>query len=132
MATSRSTTATLGDKATLLQILMIMGLGAQRVGWPPEFLAVGRPGSIRDHALDNRDAGLLDAPATKAVALDELVGALMGGGQLAEVPYTLSDMAVGGGGVGRLGHDRAHIVSVDGGHDRPDARDRSHRSGRSA
>ena len=80
--------ATLGD-SDAPPILMIMGLGAQRVSWPPEFLARLADRGRFVITLDNRDAGLSTHLHDAAVALDELVGALMGGGQLAEVPYTL-------------------------------------------
>lgn len=104
--------ATLGD-SDAPPILMIMGLGAQRVSWPPEFLARLADRGRFVITLDNRDAGLSTHLHDAAVALDELVGALMGGGQLAEVPYTLSDMADDAVAVlDAVGIDRAHIVGA--------------------
>lgn len=94
-------------------ILMIMGLGAQRVSWPPEFVEALVARGRYVITFDNRDAGesthLHDSP----VDLGELVGAMMGGDPLANVPYNLSDMASDARAVlDAVGLERAHIIGA--------------------
>ena len=104
--------ATLGDSAAP-PVLMIMGLGAQRVSWPPEFLQRLADRGRYVVTFDNRDAGCSTHLHDVAVGLDQLVGALMGGGELTEVPYTLSDMAGDAVAVlDALEIDSAHIVGA--------------------
>ena len=104
--------ATLGDSGAP-PVLMIMGLGAQRVSWPPEFLQRLADRGRYVVTFDNRDAGRSTHLHDEAVGLDELVGALMGGGELAKVPYTLSDMAGDAVAVlDALDIGRAHVVGA--------------------
>ncbi|MEZ5372714.1 MAG: alpha/beta fold hydrolase [Microthrixaceae bacterium] len=94
-------------------ILMIMGLGAQRVSWPPEFIErlVDRNRFVV--TFDNRDAGESTHLDDAEIDLGELLGAMMTGQPPENVPYTLSDMA--GDAVAVLdavGLDRAHVVGA--------------------
>ena len=94
-------------------VLMIMGLGAQRVSWPPEFVEALVERGRYVITFDNRDAGESTHLSDAEVDLGELVGALLGGAPLAEVPYTLSEMAADAVAVlDAVGIDRAHIVGA--------------------
>lgn len=98
---------TFGDPADPA-LLLVMGLGAQLIDWPPDFA-----GQIADHGFhvirfDNRDAGL-------STWLDNLkvpdLPALLAGKE--QVPYTLTDL--GNDTVGLLDAldiDKAHVVGA--------------------
>src|ERR1700761_4172723 len=89
-------------------LVLIMGLGAQLIDWPPEFA-----GQIAGHGFhvirfDNRDAGL-------STWLDDLgvpdMAALLGG--QGSAPYSLSDFADDTVGLlDALDIDTAHIVGA--------------------
>ena len=73
-------------------LLLIMGLGAQLIGWPIEFVDHLASQGFRVIRFDNRDSGL----STKSVgdppaAMDLLAKAL--NGESIESPYSLSTMA---------------------------------------
>ncbi len=77
-------------------LLLVMGLGAQRVGWPPYLIETLADAGVRVVAYDNRDVGestwLDHAPP---VGLAELFGSFRAG-RPPPPPYTLSDMAADG------------------------------------
>jgi len=87
-------------------MLLIMGLGAQMIGWPDGFCELLADQGLHVIRFDNRDAGLsthlADAgrPDLRAVARREQ-----------EPPYTLADMAGDAVAVlDALGIERAHVV----------------------
>ena len=99
---------TLGDPADPA-LLLIMGLGAQLIGWPDEFCAGLAGRGFRVIRFDNRDAGL-------STSLDELgtpdLTAILAGDP-ATVPYLLADLADDAAGLLKeLGIDRAHVVGA--------------------
>ncbi|MFF0550178.1 alpha/beta fold hydrolase [Streptomyces sp. NPDC004311] len=90
-------------------VLLVMGIGAQMIGWPDGFCAelVGR--GLQVIRFDNRDTGLSthfrDAPPP------DFVAAL--GGDTSSAAYTLSDMAADCVGLlDALGLDGAHVVGA--------------------
>jgi pimeloyl-ACP methyl ester carboxylesterase len=72
-------------------VLLVSGLGSQRIAWPPELLAGLRAADLRVVTVDNRDAGLStwldDAPGT----LEDLLAHQRG--EPFAVPYRLEDLA---------------------------------------
>ncbi len=101
-----------GDRADDT-ILLVMGLGAQMILWPDEFVeALVRHGY---HVIryDNRDIGLsqkMDGARAPGVAWQVIRQRI---GWPAKVPYTLSDMADDGAGLlTALEIDRAHVVGA--------------------
>jgi pimeloyl-ACP methyl ester carboxylesterase len=94
-------------------ILLVMGLGAQMIAWPEEFIhgLVGK--GYRVIHYDNRDVGMSQR-MEEAVA-PNLVWTMLKArmGLSVTVPYTLSDMAKDGIGLlDSLGIDRAHVVGA--------------------
>ncbi len=99
---------TTGDPADPA-LLLIMGLGAQLIGWPDEFCAGLAGRGFHVIRFDNRDIGL-------SGSLDELglpdLPAIMGGDP-ATVPYRLADLADDAAALLKeLGVDRAHVVGA--------------------
>jgi len=89
-------------------LLLIHGLGAQLVRWPPRFITLLAERGYRVIAMDNRDVGLSthfhDAP------LPDLAKLAPGS---TDIPYTLSDMAADAVGLlDALGIDGAHVLGV--------------------
>jgi pimeloyl-ACP methyl ester carboxylesterase len=72
-------------------VLLVSGLGSQRIAWPDELVAALRAAGLRVVTVDNRDAGLStwleDAPGT----LEDLLARQQG--EPFAVPYRLEDMA---------------------------------------
>lgn len=93
-------------------LLLIMGLGAQLIAWPIEFVEILADEGFRVIRFDNRDSGL----STKTIgkppeALDLLAKAL--NGEEVESFYSLSDMANDAVALlDFLGYESAHIVGV--------------------
>ena len=94
-------------------LLLVMGFTAQMIAWQDAFcqrLADGGRYVIR---FDNRDCGLsskLDGVEIDGVAI---MMAVMAGGDVPPVPYTLSDMAADAIGLlDHLGIDHAHLVGA--------------------
>ena len=93
-------------------ILLVMGLGAQMVGWDEGFCAllVGRGFHVVRY--DNRDVGestWIDTPDLDVMAA---LGRALGG-DASDAPYLLEDMADDAAGLlDHLGIDRAHVVGA--------------------
>jgi pimeloyl-ACP methyl ester carboxylesterase len=88
-------------------LLLIMGLGAQMLGWPDEFCEMLAERGFDVTRYDNRDVGLSthlhDAPQP------DIVGAMAG--DFSTATYSLQDMAADAAGLlDVLGIQRAHIV----------------------
>ncbi|HEV7233032.1 MAG TPA: alpha/beta fold hydrolase [Sphingorhabdus sp.] len=94
-------------------ILLVMGLGAQMIAWPDEFIQGLVAKGFRVVHYDNRDVGL--SQRMEGDAGPNLLWAMFKArlGLPLGVPYTLADMAVDGVGLlDALGIDRAHVVGA--------------------
>jgi pimeloyl-ACP methyl ester carboxylesterase len=90
-------------------VLLIMGLGAQMLGWPDQFCATLAERGLHVVRFDNRDAGL-SSHMTEAPPPD--VRAALAG-RTSSASYTLSDMGADTVGLmDALGLDGAHLVGV--------------------
>lgn len=94
-----------GDPA----LLLIMGLGAQLIDWPPGFVEMLAGRGLRVVLFDNRDSGL-------STGFDEWglpdVAAIFGGDP-SSAAYVLADLAGDAAGVLKaLGIERAHVVGA--------------------
>jgi len=94
-------------------LLLIHGLGAQLVRWPPGFCALLEARGYRLIRIDNRDVGLSthfhDAPMPDLSEVERAVAE----GKAPEIPYTLSDMAADAAGLlDALGLEAAHVLGV--------------------
>jgi pimeloyl-ACP methyl ester carboxylesterase len=94
-------------------ILLVMGLGAQMILWPDEFVEALVGHGYRVIRYDNRDIGLSQkmegarAPGLRMQVLRKMIGFP------AKVPYTLADMAADGIGLlDALEIERAHVVGA--------------------
>jgi pimeloyl-ACP methyl ester carboxylesterase len=94
-------------------LLMVMGINAQSIHWPPEFVAQLVNVGFQVITFDNRDVGLstdfgdLEAPSTGSLIGRRLFGLSV------KPPYTLSDMANDGFELlTELGIDSAHILGA--------------------
>jgi pimeloyl-ACP methyl ester carboxylesterase len=91
---------TAGDPADPV-LLLVMGLGAQLIDWPPDFVELLAGQGFRVVLFDNRDSGL-------STVLDHL-----GTPGPRGAPYLLADLAADAAGLLRaLGVPRAHVVGV--------------------
>lgn len=96
--------------ATDPAMLLIMGLGAQMVVWPDEFVGLLAARGFYVVRYDNRDIGL-------STWLDELgtpdIAGALAKGTIPPAAYTLADMADDAAGLlDALGIDRAHVVGA--------------------
>jgi pimeloyl-ACP methyl ester carboxylesterase len=94
-------------------MVLIMGIGAQLVFWPDDFVSGLAERGFRVVRFDNRDVGqstklsALRAPNLRRAMMRSLLGLPV------EAPYTLSDMADDTAGLmDALGIDAAHVVGV--------------------
>lgn len=94
-------------------LLLIMGLGMQRIAWPVSLLDAFARQGFRVISFDNRDSGLstrYDAhgePALAQVIARRLFGRPM------RLPYTLADLADDGVALlDHLGIERAHVLGI--------------------
>ncbi len=102
---------TFGDPADPT-VVLVMGLGAQLVGWDEGFCAllVGR--GFQVVRFDNRDVGRSTWIDTPDLDVGAAVLAAFGG-DTSVAPYGLSDMALDAVGLfDHLGLDRAHVVGA--------------------
>lgn len=94
-------------------LLMIHGLGAQLVRWPPAFCALLEQVGFRLIRIDNRDVGLSthlwNTPVPDLAEVERATSE----GRAPDIPYTLSDMASDAACLlDALGIDAAHVLGV--------------------
>ena len=94
-------------------LLLIHGVGAQLVRWPPSLIAALEAAGFDVIRFDNRDVGLSTHYDDKGVPdLAAILAAKERGAPL-DLPYTLSDMAADTAGlIDALGLASAHVVGV--------------------
>lgn len=93
-------------------MLLIMGLGAQLVVWPPDLVQMLTTAGFRVIRPDNRDIGLSSKTEAPLPRTADVVKAL-GSRRLARSSYTLSDMAADKAALlDHLGIRAAHVVGV--------------------
>ncbi len=94
-------------------LLLVMGFTAQLISWDEGFCQALADRGFYVIRFDNRDTGLTTKFDGQVVDLGALMTALVGGGEVPEVPYTLSDMSDDGFGLlSALGVEAAHIVGA--------------------
>ncbi|MCX4834977.1 alpha/beta fold hydrolase [Streptomyces sp. NBC_01016] len=97
-------------------VLLVMGFGAQLLGWHEDFCRALADRGRYVIRYDNRDCGLSTKFDEHPVDMGEFIAAVSSGdipAALAMVPYRLSDMADDGLGLlTALGIDRAHVVGA--------------------
>lgn len=100
----------LGDPADPT-ILAIMGLGAQRIVWPPELLGALAEEGFQVVSFDNRDVGLSSKMEQRPGSVADILRRYAG--EDTAVPYTLGDMAKDAVELlDLLGVDRAHVMGA--------------------
>jgi pimeloyl-ACP methyl ester carboxylesterase len=97
-------------------VLLVSGLGAQRISWADGFCALLVDAGYRVIRFDNRDSGWSTVLDGVAVDLGALLGAVHAGDLAtarALVPYTLGDLAADAVAVlDACGVERAHVVGA--------------------
>jgi len=94
-------------------LLLVMGFTAQMIQWDEAFCQALADTGLHVVRYDNRDCGLSTKLDGVVVDTGAVMAAALGGGELPEVPYTLSDMAADGMGLlDHLGVDRAHVMGA--------------------
>ena len=94
-------------------ILLVMGLGAQMIAWPDEFIQGLVSKGYRVIHYDNRDVGM--SQRMEGALAPNLVWTMLKArlGLPVSVPYTLGDMAADGIGLlDALGIEKAHVVGA--------------------
>ncbi|MYW63173.1 alpha/beta fold hydrolase [Streptomyces sp. SID8379] len=106
---------TFGDPADPA-VLLVMGFGAQMLGWHEDFCRALAERGRHVIRYDNRDCGLSTKFDGRPVDMARFIGAVSSGdvaGARAMIPYTLRDMADDGIGLlDALGIERAHVVGA--------------------
>ncbi len=93
-------------------LLLVMGLGAQKVSWDIGFVESLVERGYRVVWFDNRDVGRSTQLDDHPVDIGEVMTAVLSGGT-PDVPYLLADMAADAAGLlDVIGVDAAHIVGV--------------------
>jgi pimeloyl-ACP methyl ester carboxylesterase len=93
-------------------LLLVMGLGAQLIVWPDEFVQRLADRGFRVIRYDNRDVGLSSKMPHDPPTVRRMIGGLLVP-RLAKSPYLRADMADDAAALlEHLGIDRAHVVGA--------------------
>jgi pimeloyl-ACP methyl ester carboxylesterase len=94
-------------------VLLVMGFTAQMIAWPDRFCELLVDHGFQVIRFDNRDCGLSTKLHGVEVDPGVVMAAQLTGGEIPQVPYTLSHMAADAVGLlDVLGFDDAHIVGA--------------------